>query len=64
MHRRWPRDGYVIDHIDDDPFNNHPDNLREVTSYENHHHNKNAEKNIIIPNKTNGTQTNLNQFFN
>tara|TARA_Y100000310_G_scaffold40955_1_gene38417 strand:+ start:495 stop:1040 length:546 start_codon:yes stop_codon:yes gene_type:complete len=64
VHRRWPRDGYVIDHIDDDPFNNHPDNLREVTHYENHHHIKKAEKNTIVPNKINGTQTNLNQFFN
>ena len=63
VHRRWPRDGYVIDHIDDDPYNNHPDNLREITPYENQHYIKKA-KNIIIPNKINETQTTLLDFFN
>ena len=46
VHRRWPRDGMVIDHIDGDPRNNHPDNLREVTSRENNYANKNKEQNI------------------
>ena len=64
VHRRWPRDGYHIDHIDDDTYNNHPDNLREVTPYENQHHINKAKKNIIIPNKINGTQTTLLDFFN
>jgi hypothetical protein len=63
-HRRWPRDGYVIDHIDDDRFNNHPDNLREITPRNNNYAVKYAEKNNIKLNKTNRIQTNLNQFFN
>ena len=37
-HRRYPRDGYVLDHIDDNPFNNHPDNLIEKTHLENNWH--------------------------
>ena len=45
-HRRWPRDGYVIDHIDDDRYNNHPDNLRECTPYENNFAIKDAANNI------------------
>lgn len=32
----WPRDGYVIDHIDDNYLNNKPDNLQELTSKDNH----------------------------
>ena len=48
VHRRWPRDGMVIDHIDGDPRNNHPDNLREVTSRENNYANKNKKQNIKI----------------
>lgn len=32
---RWPRDGYQLDHIDDDPMNNAPENLTEVTHAEN-----------------------------
>ena len=68
-HRRLPMDGYVIDHIDDDRFNNHPDNLRECTPFENNYavkHGNNSKKNIIKlnKNKTNRIQTNLNQFFN
>ena len=38
VHRRWPRQGYVIDHIDNDTLNNHPDNLREITHHENNPH--------------------------
>jgi len=45
-HRRYPRDGYVLDHIDDDRFNNHPDNLRECTPYENNFAIKDATNNI------------------
>ena len=30
----------VIDHIDDDPMNNHVDNLRRVTSWDNQYHRK------------------------
>ena len=30
----------VIDHIDDDPMNNHLDNLRRTTSWDNNHHRK------------------------
>ena len=44
VHRRWPRDGYVLDHIDNDTFNNHPDNLREITNRENHPSIKNKEQ--------------------
>jgi|TARA_Y100000310_G_C20222290_1_gene596293 hypothetical protein len=65
VHRRWPRDGMVIDHIDGDPRNNHPDNLREVTNRENNPHVK-RESNTIKPIKTNNinTHTNLLDFFN
>lgn len=31
----WPKKGYVIDHIDDNPLNNSPGNLAEVTVKEN-----------------------------
>lgn len=34
-HGKWPREGYHIDHIDDDPLNNRPDNLQEITAIEN-----------------------------
>lgn len=32
----WPREGYVLDHINDDPLDNRIENLREVTEAENH----------------------------
>jgi len=32
---RWPTKGLHVDHIDDDPLNNKPDNLREITLQEN-----------------------------
>ena len=66
VHRRWPMDGMLIDHIDGDPRNNHPDNLREVTHDENNHWNKNKEQNIIKPFKTNSIDThpNLLDFLN
>ena len=63
VYRRYPRDGYVIDHIDDDRFNNHPDNLRECTSYENNYAIKDAEKNDIELNNMNNIAT-LTNFFN
>lgn len=31
----WPKRGYHIDHINDDPFDNRPDNLQEITEQEN-----------------------------
>jgi hypothetical protein len=34
-HGRWPDPDKVIDHIDDDPMNNAPSNLREITQPEN-----------------------------
>jgi len=63
VHRRWPRDGYVLDHIDNDTFNNHPNNLREITNYENNSHVKMESKNIIKPIKTNDIDTQLIRFF-
>ena len=65
VHRRWPMDGMLIDHIDGNPGNNHPDNLREVNYDENNHWNKNKEQNIIKPIKTNSidTQPNLLDFL-
>ena len=61
VHRRWARDGYVIDHIDNNPENNHPNNLREVTQHSNNYVIK--EKNSLILNgiKTDGP---LSKFFN
>ena len=65
VHRRWPLDGYVIDHIDNDSFNNHPDNLRETTHFKNNSTIKLAEE-VLEATKINGngTQTNLLNFFN
>src|ERR1700722_5625803 len=34
-HDRWPADGMQIDHIDNEPMNNRPDNLTEITHAEN-----------------------------
>src|SRR6266852_5295663 len=34
-HGRWQKSGYHIDHIDDNPMNNRPDNLQELTEAEN-----------------------------
>jgi hypothetical protein len=34
-HGRWPKDGYHVGHIDDDPMNNRPLNLEETTQVEN-----------------------------
>lgn len=31
---KWPREGYVIDHINDDPQDNRPENLQELTQAE------------------------------
>lgn len=33
--KRWPKDEHHIDHKDDDPLNNHPDNLQEITKKDN-----------------------------
>lgn len=33
-HGRWPKKGYVIDHINDDPMDNRPVNLQELTHKE------------------------------
>lgn len=35
VHRRWPKKGMVIDHINGDPADNRIENLREVTRSEN-----------------------------
>ena len=69
VHRRWPRDGYVIDHIDNDTLNNHPDNLREITHLENNYivwRETGETENDIEPIKTNNidTHTNLLDFLN
>lgn len=34
-HGCWPKDGFQVDHIDDDPMNNAPTNLQELTHGEN-----------------------------
>ena len=49
-HRRWPRIGFVIDHIDGNKSNNHHTNLREVTYKKNTtaYHSLKDEKNGII----------------
>lgn len=36
-YRQWPKDGYQIDHVDNDPMNNAPDNLAEITHEKNQH---------------------------
>jgi hypothetical protein len=33
---RWPKPGYHIDHINDDPLDNRPSNLQEITEIANH----------------------------
>ena len=34
-HRRWPEPGNQLDHVNDDPFDNRPNNLAETTHAEN-----------------------------
>lgn len=34
-HGRWPGPGMFIDHVNDDPMDNRPDNLQEITHTEN-----------------------------
>ena len=33
---KWPQPGHNIDHINDDPLDNRPENLQEITTIENH----------------------------
>lgn len=35
-YKRWPTKGLHVHHKDDDPLNNHPDNLEELSAKENH----------------------------
>ena len=60
-HRRYHRDGYVLDHIDDNPFNNHPDNLIETTYLKNNWHVKEKVGSVI--NNDNIEHGTLESFF-
>lgn len=42
--KKWIQSVYIVDHIDDDGFNPHVDNLRWVTTYENNHRVKNERE--------------------
>ncbi len=33
-HGKWPKEGYIIDHINDNPQDNRPENLQELTQTE------------------------------
>ena len=43
--KQWIRDTAIIDHIDDDPTNNHVDNLRWVVPKDNQSHRKKHDQN-------------------
>lgn len=61
---RWPSDGMVIDHIDGNPSNNCPDNLREVTWQGNAQNRRRPSKNNRTGTKVPGVSWNsaLGQF--
>ena len=42
--KQWVRDTALIDHIDDDPTNNHLDNLRWATPKQNERNRKNNDR--------------------
>lgn len=44
--KEWVRDTAVVDHIDDDPSNNHVSNLRWVTPKENNVHRKSQNEEV------------------
>ena len=43
--KQWIRDTAIVDHIDDDPTNNHVDNLRWVVPKDNQSHRKKHDQN-------------------
>jgi HNH endonuclease len=42
-YKRWPKKELIVDHLDNDPMNNRPDNLREITHSENQRKRRNRK---------------------
>ncbi len=46
LHGRWPEEGMVIDHINRNPFDHRPHNLREVTRAENNRNSRALQRKL------------------